>query len=109
MCYWEFFQGIYQPPLPFCPLAAEPCPDADLRVGAEPGAVPDGSVPVPLLPGEPAGRGAAQPQAAAGLRQPPHQGGHGPPGHLLRVVLPRAGEWARAGLSTAGSGAWAAG
>lgn len=87
VCYWEFFQIF------FSPLSL--LGGADLRVGAEPGAVPDGSVPVPLLPGQPAGRGAAQPQAAAGLRQPPHQGGHGPPGHLLRLVLPCSGEWAR--------------
>ena len=65
----------------------------DLPVGAEPGAVPHGPVPLPLLPLQSAGRGAAQPQEAAGLRLPAHQAGHGTPGHLLRLLLPRAGEY----------------
>lgn len=71
---------------------ASRCRPADLLVGAEPGAVPHGPVPLPLLPGQPAGRRAAQSQAPAGLRLAPDQAGHGPPGHLLRLVLPRAGK-----------------
>lgn len=45
---------------------------ADLSVGAEPGAVSHGSISLQVLPGQPTGRRAAQPQTPPGLRFSPH-------------------------------------
>lgn len=60
-------------------------------MGAELGALSHGSVPLPLLLGQPAGRRAPEPQTPAGLRFTAHQVGHGTTKHLLCLVFPRAG------------------
>lgn len=71
------------------------CPSlsADLPVGAEPGAVSHGSIPVQVLPGQSAGRRAAQPQTPPGLRFSPHQARNGPAGYILRLFLPCTGKY----------------
>ncbi len=66
---------------------------SDFPVGAEFRAVPHGSVPLPLLPVQPAGRRASQPQTPAGFRLPSHQTGHGPTGHFFSLFLPCTGNY----------------
>lgn len=64
----------------------------DPAVGAEPGEVQHGPVQDAMLPGQPAGRRAAQPKEPAGHRQPPHQSHPGAPGDVLRLLFSRTGK-----------------
>lgn len=63
----------------------------DFPVGAEPRAVPCGSVSLSMLFIQPAGWRASQPQAPTGFCFTAHKVSHGAPGHLLRLFLPCSG------------------
>lgn len=65
---------------------------ADLCLGAESRAVPDGPVSFPLLFSQPPGRGAAKPQKAASFCKPADESGNGPPWDLFCIVFSCPGE-----------------
>ena len=65
---------------------------ADPAVGAEPGETEPGSVPAAVLPVQPAGQRAPEPQEPPRCGQPALQEHAGTAGSLLGVLLPRSGK-----------------